>query len=57
LVAKFRESLAISKQTAQNFDVDRFNLRKLHELEDRKKYHKGITNRFVGWRTYLMARM
>jgi translation initiation factor IF-3 len=48
LVAKVRESLAISKQTAQNFDVDRFNLGKLHELEDSKKYQNAITNRCAG---------
>jgi len=29
VVAKFRERLAVSKQAAQNFDVERFNLRKL----------------------------
>jgi hypothetical protein len=29
---------AISKQAAQKFDVERFNLRKLSELEVRKQY-------------------
>ena len=38
--------MAESKQAAQNFYVDRFNLRKLHELKIRKKYHNEITNMF-----------
>jgi endonuclease/exonuclease/phosphatase family metal-dependent hydrolase len=36
VVAKVRERLAISKQAAQKFDTDRFNLKKLSELEVRK---------------------
>ena len=43
---KIRERLAVSKQAAQKFDVERFNRRKLHELEVRKQYHIEITNRF-----------
>jgi len=30
VVAKFRERLAVSKQAAQRFDEERFNLRKLN---------------------------
>jgi hypothetical protein len=37
VVAKVRERLAVSKQAAQKFDVVRFNLRKLNELEVRKE--------------------
>jgi hypothetical protein len=33
VVAKVRERLAVSKQDAHKFDVERFNLRKLNELE------------------------
>ena len=33
VVAKVRERLAVSKQAAHNFHVERFNLRKLSELE------------------------
>jgi hypothetical protein len=33
VVAKVREKLAVSKQAAQKFDVGRFNLKKLNELE------------------------
>jgi len=32
VVAKVKERLAVSEQTAQKFDAERFNLRKLNEL-------------------------
>ena len=38
LVVEVRERLAVSKETAQKFDVARFNLRKISELEVRKQY-------------------
>ena len=41
------ERLAVSKQAAQKFDGERFNLRKLNELEVKKKYQIEITNRFA----------
>jgi hypothetical protein len=47
VVAKFRERLAVSKQAAQKFNGERFNLRKLNELEFRKQYEIEITNRFA----------
>jgi hypothetical protein len=36
--------LAVSKQAAQMFDVKKFNLRKLRELERRKEYQIEISN-------------
>jgi len=47
VVEKVRERLAISKQEAQKLDGERFNLRKLNELEDSKKYPLEILNRFA----------
>jgi len=47
VVAKVRERLAVSKKTAQKFDVERFNLRELNELEDSNQYQIEITNRFA----------
>jgi len=47
VVAKVKERLAGSKQAAQKFDGERFNLRKLTALEVRKEYQTEITNRFV----------
>jgi hypothetical protein len=47
VVTKVRERLAVSKKAAQKFDVDRFNLRKLRELDVRKQYQIKIPNRFA----------
>ena len=47
VVAKVREKPIVSKQAAQMVDVERFNLRKLNELEVRKQYHIMISNRFA----------
>ena len=47
MVAKLRERLAVPKQAAQKFEGERFNLRKLKELQFKEKYHIEITNRFT----------
>ena len=46
-VAKVRERLAVNKQAIQKFDVERFNLRKLKELEIRKQNQIKISNRLA----------
>jgi hypothetical protein len=38
VVEKVKERFAISKQAAQKFEGERFNLRKVKELEVRKHY-------------------
>jgi len=50
VVAEVRERLTISKQAAQRLDGERFNLRKLNELEVMKQYQKQL------WRTSEMVR-
>jgi len=47
VVVKVRERLAISKQAAKKFDGERFNLRKLNEIEVRKQYHIETSHRFA----------
>jgi len=47
VVAKVRERLAVSKKAVQKFDGERFNLRKLNELDVRKQYQIEISNRFA----------
>jgi len=47
VIAKVRERLAVGKQTAQRFDSQRFNLRKLNEPEVREQCQIEITNRFA----------
>jgi hypothetical protein len=44
VVEKVREILAISKQAEQKFDVEKFNFRKLNELEVRKQCEFKISN-------------
>jgi len=39
--------MAVSKQETQKFDEERFDLRKLNELEPRKQYQIECTNRFA----------
>jgi len=51
VVAKVREKFAVSKQEAQKFVLERFNLRKLNELEARKQYQIKISNSMQLWRT------
>jgi hypothetical protein len=47
VVAKVGERLAVSQAAAQKFDVERFNFRKLIELEVRKQHHFKISKRFA----------
>ena len=47
VITKVRERLAVSKQDAQRFDRQRFNLRKLNEPEVREQYQIKTTNRFA----------
>ena len=47
MVAKLRERLVVCKQAVQKFEGERFNLRKLKELEVKEKYQTEITNRFA----------
>jgi hypothetical protein len=37
VVAKVRERLAVSKQTAHSVHMERFNLKKLNEVEDKEQ--------------------
>jgi len=46
VVTKVRERLEVSKQAAQMFDGERYNLRKPKDLEVRKQYQIEITKRF-----------
>jgi hypothetical protein len=38
VIAKFRERLSTRKQEAQKTDVERFNLKKLSDMEVRKQF-------------------
>jgi hypothetical protein len=47
VAAKVRERLAVNKQPAQMLGGERFNPKKLNELEVRKQYQIEISNRFA----------
>jgi hypothetical protein len=47
VVAKIGERLALSKQTMHGVHTQRFNLKKLNELEGKEEYRVEISNRFA----------
>jgi hypothetical protein len=47
VVAKLRERLAVSKQTTHRIHMEKFNLKKLSEVEGKEQYCVEISNRFA----------
>jgi hypothetical protein len=47
VVAKVRERLATNKQGSQRFDMERFNLKKLNEVEGKEQFRVEVSNRFA----------
>jgi hypothetical protein len=47
VVANVRERLAVNKQSSQRFDMERFNLKKLNDVEGKEQFHVEVSNRFV----------
>jgi hypothetical protein len=47
VVAKYRERLAVSKQTRNIFHMERFKLKTLNEVEGKEQYGIEISNSFV----------
>jgi hypothetical protein len=45
-VAKLRERISVSKRVRQNFDLERLDLKKLNDVEVKKRYHIEISNTF-----------
>jgi hypothetical protein len=54
VVAKVRERLAVNKQGSPKFRMERFNLKKLNEVEGKEKYRVEVSNRcgvvYIGMR-------
>jgi hypothetical protein len=46
-VAKNREKLAVNEQGSHRFNTERFNLKKLNEVDDKEKYRIEVSNRFA----------
>jgi hypothetical protein len=47
VVAKLRERISVSKEARQKFDLERFNLKKLNDVEVKEEYQVEISNRFA----------
>jgi hypothetical protein len=47
VVAKVRERLAVNKQRSQTFDMGRFNLKKLNDVEGKEQFRVEVANRFA----------
>jgi hypothetical protein len=47
VVAKLRERISVSKRARQNFDLERFDPRKLDDIEVKEKYQVEISNLFA----------
>jgi hypothetical protein len=46
VVAKVRERQAVNKQRSQRFDMERFNLKKLNDVEGKEQFRVEVSNRF-----------
>jgi hypothetical protein len=49
VVAKFRERLTVNKQRPNRFHMERFNLKKLNEVEGKEQYRVEVSNRFAAF--------
>jgi hypothetical protein len=47
VVEKLRERISVSKRARQNFDLERYDLKKLNDVEVKEKYQVEISNRFA----------
>jgi hypothetical protein len=51
VVAKLRERISVSKRVRQTFDLERFHLQKLGDVEVKEKYQVELSNRFAASET------
>jgi hypothetical protein len=47
VVAKVRERLAVNKQRSHRFDMERFNLKKLNDVEAKEQFCVEVSNRLA----------
>jgi hypothetical protein len=47
VVAKVRERLAVNEQRSQRFDMERFNIWKLNDVEGKEQFCVEVSNRFA----------
>jgi hypothetical protein len=56
LMAKIGERLAVNKYTSHRFNMERFNLKKLNEVEDKEQFRVEVSNRFSFGRLIVLAK-
>jgi hypothetical protein len=47
VVAKVRKRLTVNKQRSQRFHMERFNLKKLNEVEGKEQFLVEVSNKFA----------
>jgi hypothetical protein len=47
VVAEVRWKLSVSKQAVKKFDMERFNLKELNDVEVKEHYQVKISNKFA----------
>jgi hypothetical protein len=47
VMEELRQRISVSIRARQNFDLERFDLKKLNDIEDKEKYQVEISNRFA----------
>jgi hypothetical protein len=47
VVVKFRKRLAVNKQRSHRFHMERFNLKRLNEVEGKEQFRVEVSNRFA----------
>jgi hypothetical protein len=53
VVAKVRERLAVNKQKSHIFHKERFKLKNLNEVEDKKQYHVEVSKGLQLWNIWM----
>jgi hypothetical protein len=49
VVVKVKERLAVNKQRSHRFHMERFNLKKLNEVEGKEQFRVKVSNRFAAF--------
>jgi hypothetical protein len=49
VVAKVRERLTVNKQRSHSLPTERFNLKKLNDVEGKEQFCVEVSNRFAAW--------
>jgi hypothetical protein len=47
VVAKVKGRLTVNKQRSQRFNMERFNLKKLNDVEGKEQFHVEVSNMFA----------